>query len=278
LVHEFPQYIGVERLTRLIENSERLIFSSRLLTDAAAGAAGHELARATILPQGKSIIPHKSAFSTSPRDTAGVFAPEGTLLCIGCGYVQMRKGVDIFITVAIEVLRRGVNARFVWIGDGYDPDGDLRLGVWLKDQIERSGQADRISIVPSLPGDQLEEVYDRADLMFLSSRLDPLPNVAIDAMTAGVPVICFEKATGLTEYLNTDPELIELTVPYLDLHTAAQRIVEIGCNAKKRCVLGERSRKFAHDHFNMDNYARLIGNHVLQVEAASKEKSSCLVS
>jgi hypothetical protein len=114
--------------------------------------------------------------------------------------------------------------------------------------------------------------------MFLSSRLDPLPNVAIDAMTAGVPVICFEKATGLTEYLNTDPELIELTVPYLDLHTAAQRIVEIGCNAKKRCVLGERSRKFAHDHFNMDNYARLIGNHVLQVEAASKEKSSCLVS
>ena len=38
----------------------------------------------------------------------------------------------------------------------------------------------------------LEPVYAMADIFLLSSRLDPFPNVAIDAMLAGLPVVCFE--------------------------------------------------------------------------------------
>ena len=36
-----------------------------------------------------------------------------------------------------------------------------------------------------------------ADTLLLPSRLDPLPNVAVDALCEGLPVICFARTTGI---------------------------------------------------------------------------------
>jgi hypothetical protein len=43
-----------------------------------------------------------------------------------------------------------------------------------------------------------------ADLFLLSSRLDPLPNVAIDELTMGLPVLCFEKTSGIADFMRCD--------------------------------------------------------------------------
>jgi glycosyltransferase involved in cell wall biosynthesis len=56
-------------------------------------------------------------------------------------------------------------------------------------------------------------VYKRADLFFLSSRLDPLPNVAIDAAMHGMPVIFSDQASVCAEIVNTSPATRELVVP-----------------------------------------------------------------
>ncbi len=62
-----------------------------------------------------------------------------------------------------------------------------------------AGSDDTVSIVDAIP--DLEPIYRLADLFLLSSRLDPLPNVAIDAALRGIPVVCFEGATGIADLL-----------------------------------------------------------------------------
>ena len=59
------------------------------------------------------------------------------MIVLGVGTVQLRKGVDLFIECAARVVHApdGNRCRFVWIGNGYDPDNDLGYSVYLADQV-----------------------------------------------------------------------------------------------------------------------------------------------
>ena len=67
-------------------------------------------------------------------------APPGTVVVIGVGWVQIRKGVDLFIAVAAAVLRAAspTRFRFVLVGGGYDPIDDQAYSTYLAEQIEKS--------------------------------------------------------------------------------------------------------------------------------------------
>ena len=141
--------------------------------------------------------------------------PESVLI-MGAGQVQPRKGVDLFISVAQEIVRMDNTTPidFIWLGSGFDPVGDFNLSIWLQDQIERSGLKDRIKILDNTS--TYEKLLDRADIFLMTSRLDPLPNVAIDAMYSATPMLCFDKACGLASMLKTVKILEEnLVCPYL---------------------------------------------------------------
>ena len=62
----------------------------------------------------------------------------------------------------------------------------------------------------------------------MTSRLDPLPNVAIDAMHAGTPMLCFEKACGLADYLEKDEVLKQnLVSQYLDINNMSEKAIHL---------------------------------------------------
>ena len=92
---------------------------------------------------------------------------------------------------------------------------DFNVSLWIKDQIEKSGLQNNIFILDHSA--EYNHLMQRADIFMVTSRLDPLPNVAIDALVKGTPVMCFEKACGL-ESLYKEEEVLEefLLVPYLD--------------------------------------------------------------
>ena len=73
----------------------------------------------------------------------------------------------------------------------------------------------------------LDPVYAMADIFMLSSRLDPFPNVTIDAMLAGLPVVCFKDASGVAELLSNHVDLKRLVVPYADPSSAAEVIEQL---------------------------------------------------
>jgi glycosyltransferase involved in cell wall biosynthesis len=266
LVHEFAEYVAPLRLSRVIENSSALIFSSSILAESIRRAAGHPIPHGLIAPQGKCDVPAgKMATSRKLAELLERRQRERFFLCIGCGYVQMRKGVDLFIAAAADVLRRGVRAHFVWVGDGYDPETDFQLGIWLNDQMWRSGEQFRIEIIPALAGEDLERLLENADAMFLSSRLDPLPNVAIDGLYAGLPVVCFDKASGLPELLKADDVLAQLVVPYFDISSAASVLSQLAADDAYRRLLSERAQNLARRSFDMPRYVGIITEALVRI-------------
>ena len=55
--------------------------------------------------------------------------PKDTVVILGAGLVRLRKGVDLFIACARRVAEMMPKRRFrfVWIGDGFNPEQDVRV-------------------------------------------------------------------------------------------------------------------------------------------------------
>src|SRR5262249_48407495 len=70
------------------------------------------------------------------------------------------------------------------------------------------------------------------------SREDPFPLVCLEAAALGVPVVCFEGAGGIREFVENDAGFV---VPYLDVRGAADAIVALARSRELRNRLGARA-------------------------------------
>jgi 2-polyprenyl-3-methyl-5-hydroxy-6-metoxy-1,4-benzoquinol methylase len=219
-----------------------------------------------VLPQGRCLPPIKKGGidggAEERRRIDSVLRPEGSpenlFVVIGLGSIHYRKGVDLFIQCAQRVMKKMGNkpVRFVWFGHGYDVDNDNRYSSYLNEQIIRAGVESMCTITHET--DQLDHVYDLANLLFLSSRLDPLPLVSQDMMAHGKPVICFNKATGLADYLVDIPEVESCVVDYMDVEAAASRILQLVDSATEYNKVGQAMKSILENKFDFDLYARKI--------------------
>ena len=283
LIHEFAVYT---RPRVAIQNA--LLWASQTVfsSDVTLGSATQVLPQLfdctiPVLAQGKSTVPGEV------QDPAQVNAEKyrlqhamrpldqdpDTIVILGAGRVQVRKGVDIFIECATRVINSpiGRKCRFVWIGDNYNPEVDIAYSVYLYDQIQRSGIAEQFSIISETA--QIEEVYAMSDMLLLSSRLDPLPNVAIDAMVRGLPVLCFDRTTGIADILKRNDLEEDCIAPYLDTRSMADKIIRLASSDSLRAHVGEQAKNVAAREFNMSDYVeKLVDIAVRQGEPSQFER------
>lgn len=272
LVHEFAQNVVQQLAGGLLRNADLLVFSSHIQRESFSNETGL-LSKSIVLAQGKCAVPEKR---DAHKGSAALHAEierkrrEGTFLCIGCGHIDPRKGIDLFIAAAAKLRKWRVSVRFLWVGDGYLPSSDRLISLWLKDQIERSDLQEVVKIVPAVGGKALQRLYHEADAMFLSSRLDPLPNVAIDAMHAGLPIVCFDRASGVAELFGDDDLLRMLVAPYYDVDAAAESLAALARDVGLRNRIAARLSAVAAERFDMDRYATEI-ERLIRVTASSRE-------
>jgi len=271
LVHEYASY--VKPLTIFTDVglwASRLIWPTRLTMNDMLRRCPHlvELPM-EVMPQGPCALPKAdpdgaSANTALPAtETAAEqylhHLDKDTLLVLGAGTIEMRKGVDLFIETVSRISKKTLDmkVKYAWIGGGYLPDYDFHLSVWLHDQINRSGLSDELTMLDESPA--YRELIKRCDVFVMSSRLDALPNVAIDAMLAGKPVLCFENACGIAEQLEPYPDLHSACVaPYLDCNDLAQKALALLQDSGRRNEIAELSLTAAQNRFQMDGYvARL---------------------
>ena len=183
---------------------------------------------------------------------------EDAFLVVGIGGVQIRKGVDLFILIACLV-RRVKHKRkitFLWVGDGYLPDSDTAYSAYLRDQINRSDLRNSVEILEAVADP--EPIYASADLLLLTSRLDPLPNVAIEAAMRALPVVCFDRASGFAELLAQNAATRDLVVPYLDCDAAARLINDLAGDPIRLSRLSDEIERLGKSMFDMDSYTDAI--------------------
>lgn len=283
LVHEFASYTRPKDAFReaLLWSSE-VIFSANLTRENALSTFP-DLAKASaiVLPQGKCIVPASAEDSESQQREAQrlqeMIRPKDlgadVLIVLGAGFVHLRKGVDLFIDCAARVKRHagGQKVRFVWIGNCYDPESDVAYSVYLQDQIKRADLSGDVVFLGETPA--IEAAYEKADLFLLSSRLDPLPNVAIDAMSQGLPVLCFDKTTGIADFLHEVGLGPRCVAGYLDTEDIARKILDFATSRALIPEVGAGCRLHAGEYFNMARYVERIESlaHDLQARVRDEE-------
>lgn len=269
LLHEFASYTKPHgAMSEVFEIADQIVFSTRITLENALGSMG--LRRGTkmiVLPQGKCVVPlgpttdaqrsAEIAWLDSVLRPSGLMASD-TFLVIGAGSVEARKGVDLFIECATRVIRSagGGRFRFVWIGHGYRPDKDKLESAFLADQLARAGIETQVKIVRSTS--EIEHAYRAADMLLLSSRLDPLPNVAIDALTAGTPVVCFERTTGIADFLFDAGLGRACVAQYMDPGDMASKILAMASDQSLHGQIKRDGQTAALHAFNLEDYVKRL--------------------
>jgi UDP-glucose:(heptosyl)LPS alpha-1,3-glucosyltransferase len=100
------------------------------------------------------------------------------VLYLFCARNALLKGLDTAIE-ALARLPKDLPARLLSVGERHD--APLR---WL---ARRKGVADRVTFLGPQPA--MEGFYGAADVLVHPSRYDPSPNVCLEAMASGLPVI-----------------------------------------------------------------------------------------
>ncbi|MGH9200959.1 MAG: glycosyltransferase, partial [Vicinamibacterales bacterium] len=266
LIHEFFIYVWPrEEFVAAMRDAAAVVFSARIVQRNALTERTRPMVDASyVLAQGKCLIPSGAQTGlAAPAELAAIeaFVRRGgrkRFFVLGAGTVEYRKGVDLFVATAAEVRRQGTDANvaMLWIGRGFDPERDMSYSAYVQQQIVGGG-IDNVAVVGEV--ENLEAVYALADVLFLSSRLDPMPNVAIDAMSLGKPVICFDTATGIAEILAHNTCTAECIVPFANVGEAATLILRMQSSPAFADAVSVGVRDLVAKHFDMPSYvARLF--------------------
>ena len=254
LIHELPNsittFFGVDTFRAIDRDASAVVFGSEFVRSRIIDAF-HPTNRALrIAPTG---YPEPAAISRATaraKVTAELGLPEDVFLVLGCGTMDHRKGVDLFVQTALRTVQAlGPSCRFVWIGDGGGA-----YGSWCRHDLEAAGLGSAVHLIGSR--ESVDLYMAAADVFLMSSREDPFPLVTLGAIAAGVPVVAFAGGGGSEEVIG---EEAGVTVPYLDVEAMSQAVVRLGREPALRRDLGEAGRRIFQERYTFDRFTdRLV--------------------
>ncbi|MDW7695819.1 glycosyltransferase family 4 protein [Flammeovirgaceae bacterium SG7u.111] len=196
------------------------------------------------IPPPKPISQNKSSLKKS----LGI--SEHDFVIGGCGSLIWRKGYDLFIQTAklAKDLHPTANFKFLWVGGKENSNAMLEA----QRELELLELVDRVIFQPSIPN--VEDYYQLMDVFFMTSREDPFPLVNLEAASFGLPIICFDKSGGSTEFVN---EEIGFVAPYEDLEFVVDKISLLNENSSllQNLSIGAKEKS---KQFNMEKSANEI--------------------
>lgn len=223
LVHEFADPYEKDAFDKLISNSKKVIFPAELVQKAALKKTGRKFTNSAIIPQGllNPDFPNVSRVQARNLVLNELGLDENTFIFFGCGYVDMRKGCDLFVQSAKMFFEKNPNSKavFVWMGQFGLVGGSATYKQWVFQDVETSGLEDKILFIGEK--DDVDKYYVAADAFLMFSRHDPFPCVVHEAMAAGLPIVLFEDATGSIEAIKNEGGF---AVPYLDVKSAVDKM------------------------------------------------------
>lgn len=257
LIHEFgSQARHVPGLAACLAEWADVVFPAEIVRRSMVDHFPDVALRQTVLmPQGKSMVPAKAG--SRPNDTLPLSIRRTyDYLVVGAVTVDYRKGVDLFLSAASAAAAKAPELKigFLWIGRRRTDDG-VYLS-FIEEQARRSGIADRFELMAAT--EFVESAYRAADAFFLSSRLDPMPNVCIDAGSAGLPIVCFAGASGMADMLAASDACRELVVPHCNAEAAGAVIAGLARDRQRSRRLGICVQDLARRSFDMERYVRTL--------------------
>ena len=206
LVHEFPDSLG-QGTREILRYSDALMFSSTVVRAHWNDAAGNTFSSASSKVS-SATVSHQCIEGLRPRQSRSSRAPQRTarrnLTIVGCGTSDFRKGIDLFTLANLRYQSSYGEAQFLWVGhESHQADPGLAAEIAHLQNSAALQNLNRVLFLGVVSHDEWADLLESADLLLLPSRLDPLPNVALEALSFGLPVVSFAGRTGLSDIKTT---------------------------------------------------------------------------
>lgn len=185
LVHELETYLrpiheqgGTDSIVR---NSLRVVFPHEVVSQRFNNFSEVPTNKKQILHQGayRRVSPPTLESKNRAREALEIDPADKVILA--SGYGDLRKGFDLFLAVAEDVVAMDPAHLFVWVG-GVE-------NIRLLSRLSKLGQR-RVRVLGHR--DDPTEAYLAADAFVLTSRDDPFPSVVMEAIQSELPVYGFD--------------------------------------------------------------------------------------
>jgi glycosyltransferase involved in cell wall biosynthesis len=178
----------------------------------------------------------------------------GSLRVLGVGRLVAKKGFDTLVDACAALQRAGVPFEAAIVGQ------DDKHGDEIRRRISRQGLDGRLRLPGPTGQAELLAEYRRASALCMPCRVlpddrDGIPNVLVEAMAAGVPVI----ATGVSGI----PELVShehngLLVPPDDPEALAAALIRLHADPELAARLAANARATVRERFDGGRHAQRL--------------------
>lgn len=255
-VHELSHWIkhrtGLLQFKELVDRSTSFLAASIAVKDALV----HLGVKPSRINVAYEVVPTREIATEAAtvnriqvRSELGLRADD--VVVVASGTMDWRKGPDVFVLVAAMVIRRypDLPLHFLWVG------GDA-LGLeaaQIMHDARQAGIAERIHLagVQQAPA----RLFAASDIFVLTSREDPFPLVCIEAAAAGLPIVCFERAGGMPEFVRQGAGT---AVSYLDVEAMGNAVAQLAQSLPVRSATGKAAAGLAIRDFDISVVAPRI--------------------
>jgi glycosyltransferase involved in cell wall biosynthesis len=199
-----------------------------------AARGGLPIRKIQVIPNGVDA----SVFADAqPADLGQFGIPPGSRTVLFVGRLDPQKGPFVLMAAARELLPRHGDLQVLLVGDG--PLGEnLRKWIAKENFSDRIHLTGRRSDVPSL--------MRAAEIFVLPSLWEGLPNVVLEAMAAGIPVVA-SRVEGISDLVSDDQT--GLVVPPNSAPDLVEAINRLLADPQHASQMGHRAQQIVRKEF-----------------------------
>lgn len=251
LIHEMKKTITMygmyEYGINIAKYSDYVVFANNIVKNDFVELYKNVEGEMLVRPQGVYLEDHSA--TKEIKET-------GKKIIMSSGTGELRKGVDLFVSAALELLGNVTdrnNYLFVWTGDF---SGDSKLKEWLGVQIERAGVQNNFSFLPFIKeSDKYKEKLCEADVFWALSREDPFPSTVLEAMKYGVPVVGFRNTGGVEVMLQQERGILIDDFSVADVANATNDLLN---GVVDKTILVENAKKYIEAELKFEDYTEWL--------------------
>jgi glycosyltransferase involved in cell wall biosynthesis len=231
-----PWRMMLERIAARI--ADRVVCVSESVATLARDEVRVPANKLCVIPNGVDV----SQFPSSTRfDFAELGVPGGRRVIVAVGRLHRQKGLDWLIQLAPRFLGEVSDVDLVIVGQGPEE-------LALRQLAESLGLAQRIHFAGWRP--DVPAILHGSSLLVLPSRWEGMPNVVLEAMATGLPVVATQ-TEGVAELLG--PLADQQSVRFGDDRLFAERVASVLRDPQRARCLGEQNRARIEGEFSVEH-------------------------